>query len=98
MRFILSLVGISLLPTAVRVHGAEEPAWVGPTKKVHARFTGKPGTFAQFGDSITITMAFWAPLRQDPKGLDAAGARALERVKKYMKDDCWSGWKGADYG
>ena len=37
--------------------------WVEPMKKVHAKFTGSKGTFAQFGDSITVTMAFWSPLR-----------------------------------
>src|SRR5947207_1047636 len=43
--------------------GEESPSWVAPMKKVRARFTGKPGTLAAFGDSITVTMALWAPLR-----------------------------------
>lgn len=37
--------------------------WVAPMKQVHARFAGTRGTFAQFGDSISVTMAFWAPLK-----------------------------------
>jgi len=72
--------------------------WVEPMKEVHARFTGTPGTFAQFGDSITITMAFWAPLQGDPKGLSPEAARAHELVKRYMVKDCWNKWKGAGYG
>lgn len=39
-----------------------EPDWAEPMRAVHARFTGAPGTFAQFGDSITVTLAYWTPL------------------------------------
>jgi len=38
-------------------------AWVAAMKKIHARFTGQKGTLAHFGDSITVTMAFWAAWR-----------------------------------
>ena len=34
-------------------------------KKVHARFRGTEGYVAQFGDSITYSMAFWSPLGWD---------------------------------
>ena len=30
--------------------------------KVHAKFKGKAGRVAQFGDSITYSMAFWSPM------------------------------------
>src|SRR5438128_498709 len=42
---------------------AEGADWRGHIRKVHAKFTGRKGTFAQFGDSITVTMAFWTPLQ-----------------------------------
>jgi GDSL-like lipase/acylhydrolase family protein len=77
---------------------AADPDWVGPMKKVHAKFTGTHGTFAQFGDSITVTMAFWAPLAYEPKGMDDATAKALKRVKGYQKSECWNKWKGPDHG
>jgi hypothetical protein len=78
---------------------ADEPRdWVEPTKQVHARFAGRPGTFAQFGDSITVTMAYWAPLQNDPKGLDKETARAYQTVKAYMRPECWRDWKGPDHG
>jgi lysophospholipase L1-like esterase len=67
-------------------------------KKVHANFKGTPGTFAQFGDSITVTMAYWAPLAYGAKNLDPDAAKAHELVKKYMKPDCWVKWKGPDFG
>jgi hypothetical protein len=44
---------------------ADEPAWVKPMSAVHARFKGKAGYVAQLGDSITHSLAFWAPLGWD---------------------------------
>src|SRR5438128_10925 len=44
---------------------AEGVDWRVHLKKVHARFTGRKGTFAHFGDSITDTMAFWTPLQYE---------------------------------
>jgi hypothetical protein len=72
--------------------------WVGAMKKVHDRFTGTPGTFALFGDSITVSQAFWAPLRDGPRSLDPEATRALDRVKKYQRPECWSAWRGPEYG
>jgi hypothetical protein len=72
--------------------------WVEPMKEVHARFTGTRGTFAQFGDSITITMAYWAPLRSERKNMSPDLAKAYDRVSGYMARDCWDKWKGPRYG
>jgi len=71
---------------------ADVPYWVEPMKKVHDRFKGTPGTFAQF------TMAYWAPLAGSPKNMSPEMAKAHELVKTTMKPECWSKWKGADYG
>jgi hypothetical protein len=77
---------------------AEELDWSEAMAAVHGRFQGKRGTFAHFGDSITVTMAFWSPLRDEPKNMSPATARAHRRVKEYMSADCWSKWKGPEYG
>jgi hypothetical protein len=45
--------------------GADDTAWVEPMRKVHAGFEGKTSYVAQFGDSITFSMAFWSPLGWD---------------------------------
>ena len=89
----------------LRVHGAvateratDSTYWIEPMKKVHARFTGTKGTFAHFGDSITVTMAFWAPLAGDPKNLNLEMARAHQFVKRYLKPECWNRWKGPEFG
>jgi lysophospholipase L1-like esterase len=93
------LLGIGvLLPAGVRADEPGKAAWVEPMRKVHARFKGAPGTFAHFGDSITVTMAFWAPLAQPPQKMNDATARDYELVKKYLKPECWNKWKGSAYG
>ena len=76
----------------------EPPAWVKPMAAVHAQFTGKPGTLALFGDSITDTLAFWAPLLYAPKDAPADVAAPLAVVKKHMLEDCWRKWRGSEYG
>jgi hypothetical protein len=63
---------------------ASDPEWVKPMKKIHARFSGTPGTLALFGDSITVSMAFWAPLRGEPKGMSEEMAAAHNLVKRRL--------------
>lgn len=72
--------------------------WVAAMRNVHARFAGTPGTFAQLGDSITVTMAFWAPLRDARRNAPPEMARAFETVNRYMRPECWRQWKGPKYG
>ena len=86
---------LALLLTLFHAHAAD---WPEAMHKVHAQFKGTPGTFAQFGDSITVTMAFWAPLQWKPKNMDAVALAALERVSRTMNPDCWRAWKGAEFG
>ena len=98
--------GLELGWTAEKPHDAplspkttDSAAWIQSTKNVHARFTGVAGTFAHFGDSITVTMAFWTPLAGDnPKNMSQAMARAQQLVKSYQKPECWRSWKGPDFG
>jgi lysophospholipase L1-like esterase len=77
--------------------GAEGPEWVEPMKKVHARFDGKRGTFAQFGDSITISMAFWAALQWEKKNMPPEMERAFKLVDEHMEREGWNG-KGPEKG
>jgi hypothetical protein len=97
---LLALLFLGAVVTLVSAQNAgTKPAWAEPMRMVHARFTGTPGTFACFGDSITVTMAFWSPLAyQQPKNLPADMARSLTLVKETMKPDCWSKWKGPAFG
>jgi hypothetical protein len=76
----------------------DDSYWIEPMTRVHERFTGTRGTFALFGDSITVSMAFWAPLAAEPQGLPPEGAAALKRVKNYMREECWSKWRGPQFG
>ncbi len=51
-----------LLSVPNSVNQDKDDYWIDAMREVHGHFSGKRGTFAQFGDSITVTMAFWAPL------------------------------------
>jgi hypothetical protein len=94
-RWLAPLLLLLLLPAAAQAGDAE---WVDAMKKVHAKFSGQKGTFAHFGDSITITMAFWSSLRGGGKNMAPETAAAYKLVEGFMKPECWSGWKGPEYG
>lgn len=100
-------------PTAV---GAAEPAgpkaaapgrpdaadWAGPMRRVHARFRGKPGTLAQYGDSITTSLAFLGPhawgAKIDPKNCPADVRADLDLVQGRANRRLWTEWKGPQWG
>jgi hypothetical protein len=51
---------------AERLHaGVQRPEVWAAMRKVHAGFAGQSGYVAQFGDSITHSMAFWTPIGWD---------------------------------
>lgn len=94
---LLALVSCPLLLCgASRAEEAGE--WVEPMKRIHARFSGDPKTLALFGDSISVSLAFWAPLQGDPKGMSPEMAAAHKRVKEYMARQCWNEWRGPEFG
>lgn len=80
-----------------RAPGSDANVWAPAMKKVHARFRGEPGTFALFGDSITVSKAFWFGLQYERKGADAEMVKAFELVNDYMLEDCWDR-RGPQYG
>ncbi|MGQ9591881.1 MAG: SGNH/GDSL hydrolase family protein, partial [Planctomycetota bacterium] len=82
-------------PAAEKV---ETPYWADAMAKVHARFRGEKGTFAHFGDSITVSMAFWASLRWHRKNMSPEAEKDYELVRSHMKPECWGEWKGPEYG
>ena len=99
------LIGVCLLLGAARARGREpraappgEAGWREAMARVHARFGGRPGTFAQFGDSITVSLAFWSPLRHDRKNASPEMERAYRLVEKRLRPECWRDWKGPEFG
>lgn len=77
---------------------ADEPTWIEPMREVHERFSGEPGTLALFGDSISVSMAFWAPLQGEQEHATPELAAALERVQSYQQSECWRDWRGPEFG
>jgi len=98
MKAVLVPLALILLSAPASSSQAAGEPWVDAMKKVHEKFTGEKGTFAQFGDSITITMAFWSSLKGSRKNMAPEAEEAYKLVDAYMKPDCWSRWKGPEFG
>ncbi|MBN2136249.1 MAG: right-handed parallel beta-helix repeat-containing protein [Sedimentisphaerales bacterium] len=99
-RAILSVVLSVLVAAEGRVVRAQagEAYWASEMARVHARFSGEKGTFAHFGDSITVTLAYWTPLLYARKNASPEMEGAFVLVKEYLKPACWRDWKGAQFG
>ncbi|MBN2129172.1 MAG: right-handed parallel beta-helix repeat-containing protein [Sedimentisphaerales bacterium] len=94
----VTLVVLTFSQVQTAGDAAERSGWVEAMAPVHARFTGEKGTCAHFGDSITVTMAFWAPLSHAVRNAPEDMERALRRVKGHLRPECWQGWKGPQFG
>ena len=93
--------------TALLKPGVQSEAIIKAMKKVHSGFKGQSGYVAQFGDSITFSMAFWTPIgwdnpdqylkQEDGLGKTPAKLRWRDYVKgtrnKGPKFANYSGWK-----
>jgi lysophospholipase L1-like esterase len=100
LAFVVSCVGSA--PAA-----DEHPYWLNAMQEVHAKFRGTPGYVAQFGDSITHSMAFWTPIgwddpdqyltRDDGLPKRPANARWRDTIKgtrnKGGEHGNYSGWR-----
>ncbi len=77
--------------------GHDANVWVPAMKKVNAKFSGEQGTLALFGDSITVSRAFWFGLQSNRRNASADMTKAFELVNNYMFEDCWDR-RGPEYG
>jgi hypothetical protein len=85
------------MPMAVAAE-SDSLYWVEAMAGVHARFNGRKGTFAHFGDSITVTLAFWTPLLYSRKNAPPEMEKAYELVSSHVAKECWRDWKGGRFG
>ena len=76
----------------------KSPYWAESMGRVHAKFAGEKGTFAHFGDSITVTLAFWTPMLYSRKNASEQMEQAYQLVEGYLKKECWRDWKGPRFG
>jgi len=90
----LSCAGVAV---QAQTSGPDANVWVPAMKKVNAKFTGEQGVLALFGDSITVSRAFWFGLQYTRKNASAEMTKAFELVNNYMLEDCWDR-RGAKYG
>src|SRR5262245_9834246 len=99
MRRFLPLSCLFALVLTVPAAAADKPpAWAAPMRKVHAKFKGTPGTLALVGDSITVSLAFWAGLPGTRKNMSKDAEDAYKLVNGHMKGECWRKWRGPAYG
>ncbi len=104
MKALLAALAVAAVPPSPGAAGdgegpkLDDRAWVQAMREVHARFTGKAGTFAHFGDSITVTMAFWTPLLDSRRNAPEEVEKAFELVKGHQAKECWRDWKGPEFG
>jgi hypothetical protein len=79
-----------------------ENYWIEPMRKVRKRFQGAPGTLAQYGDSITVTMAYLAPLAwgesMAPTNCSPEMRKKLDLIQAYANRRLWIDWKGGEWG
>jgi len=77
--------------------GPDRKVWIPAMKQVHAKFKGQKGSFAEFGDSITVSRAFWFTMRYHAEKGPPEMVKAFQLVNRHMLEDCWDR-KGPEYG
>jgi lysophospholipase L1-like esterase len=96
---------VVLAATTVAWAASPAPDWFEPMKKINQGFDGNSCYIAQFGDSITYSMAFWSPVGwMEPDtfltGDDGFPKRPEKRWRDTIKGirnkgpehGCYSGW------
>jgi hypothetical protein len=94
-----------LVPLLVAITGltfalpgpAAEPDWVDAMRQVAAKGQARKGVLVNLGDSITYSMAYFAPLQFKKQNMSPAMAEAFETVDGRMRKECYR-WKGVDRG
>ncbi|MHC4556677.1 MAG: SGNH/GDSL hydrolase family protein [Planctomycetota bacterium] len=92
-----SLVSAANSP-GIKDNKSDGTYWLNAMTRVNKNFKGERGTFAHFGDSITVTLAFWTPLSHTRKNASDEMERGYQLVKGYLKKECWQDWKGGHFG
>lgn len=95
----LALAGLLVAVTCVSGNAQQPlPDWVPAMRQVAAAGSGEAGVLLNLGDSISYSMAYFAPLQS----IDRATAprevvAAATTLDAFLKRECYR-WKGPDYG
>lgn len=102
--YLLQLLNLSAMAAEPATALGEQPDEVWEAmRKVREGFQGEPGYVAQFGDSITYSMAFWSPLGWDEPQKYLTGDDGLpqspkdSRWRDYIRGTRDKGPKFANY-
>jgi len=89
-------------PVKVKLAPPAGDYWLEVMRAVHKKFKGKAGTLAQYGDSITVTMAFMAPYswsrKIEPRNCPPEVQSEMNVVAGYSDLALWRKWKGGQWG
>jgi len=87
-------LALSMLVFSMGVSVAGAQSWVAPMLAARQNYTDTDGagagTIARFGDSISVSMAYFAPLQWGIANTDPAEAAALTWVRGWMTSACWT--------
>ncbi len=81
----------------VSLVNAQEPYWVEPMRQVHSEYTGDGGTIARFGDSITVSLAFFKQLHYGHTNTTPEDDAALSWINAYLVPNCWNWYDDGSY-
>jgi len=79
---------------------AQAQYWVGPMRLVRQNYQDNDGpaqgTIARFGDSISVSQAYFCPLESAHANTTPESQAALDWIQAWLTDDCW-GWQEEPY-
>jgi MYXO-CTERM domain-containing protein len=78
-----------ILATCAASAQAEDPYWVEPMREVRSNYFGTDRTIARFGDSISVSMAYFTPLRYGHSDTTPEDQAALSWIQGYVTGACW---------
>lgn len=96
---VVLLAGLSQVATGQPPHADKQlPPWVPAMRRVAAETSGEAGVLLNIGDSITYSMAYFAPLQAiDQMAAPRDVADAAATLTNFLKPECYR-WKGPEYG
>ncbi len=94
MRATICLLVVAFCVVSVQ---AQEPYWAEPMREVHASYTGPGGLISRFGDSITVSLAFFKQLHYGHTNTTPEDDAALSWINGYLEPACWNWYDDGHY-
>ena len=86
MRVTIAILAVLICVGAAQ---ADDPYWLLPMQDVHADYTGSGGTISRFGDSISVSMAYFVPMQYGHTNTTPDDTTALSWIRSYVTTASW---------